>query len=149
MSLIKKVSIVLVCVMVFSFVVPGCVHADEGLGGKLLDPVMSFLVALGDGVMSLIEKTISGVENVFIEIKTTDDRTGWEKFVDFIKEWGAIIIAVIVIIAGIALTLFGPEAVTKTGRNENLNDWIGVVGEGSNLRRSFNRSNTGYLENGH
>lgn len=72
-SILKKIVIVLLCVMLLSFCVPKSVDAidAEGIGGKLLSPVMSLLVALGDGAMSLLEKVVLQNETALINIDTS------------------------------------------------------------------------------
>ena len=111
MSLIKKVSIVLVCVMVFSFCAPVVARAagdgDEGLGGKLLNPVMSLVVSLGDGIMSLVQRTVAGIQNTFTEISTIDEDAAWyEKAWEWIKDkWGYIAGAVLIIV-GVGVAAF-------------------------------------------
>lgn len=99
MNLIKKVSIILVCITLFSFCVPMGVQAkgDEvGIGGKLLDPVLSLLVGLGDGAMTLLQKYVFGIEDSYIQVSS--GASFWSKFI-------VIAVAVIAVGATIACLL--------------------------------------------
>ena len=88
MNLIKKVSIVLLCIIVFSFCMPVAVHAIDG--GRLLDPILSLLVGLGDGAMTLLQNVTMGIEDSLIELNTS--ASFWSKF---------IVIATAVVIAAV------------------------------------------------
>lgn len=59
-SLFKKILIVMLFVIVASFVFSGQVRADDGIGGKLLNPIVDLLVFLGDGIMNIIHGVIYG-----------------------------------------------------------------------------------------
>ena len=51
------------------FCLPKAVYAEtEEIGGKLLDPVMSLFVSLGDGAMTLLQKIIFNVDETLINI---------------------------------------------------------------------------------
>ena len=101
MSLIKKVSIVLVCLMVFSFCVPSCVRADDGFGGKLLNPVMSLVAAIGDGIMSLVQKVTVGIDNTFIELNTeSKDQNFWSAVGEWFSDnWQYVVSGVLAVAA--------------------------------------------------
>ncbi len=110
-SLMKKVSIVLVCLMMFSFCSPKVAKAagegEDGIGGKLLNPVMSLVVSLGDGIMSLIQRVVAGIENTFTEVSTVEQNQAWyEKTWNWIKDkWGYIAGATLIIV-GVAIAAF-------------------------------------------
>ncbi len=58
-SLLKKIAIILIIVTIFSFCFPETVSAsDDGVGGKLLSPIVDLFVFLGDGVMNIIHGAI-------------------------------------------------------------------------------------------
>ena len=104
-SIFKKLIIVLFVIMLFSFCVPKTVRAKDdemGIGGKLLDPVMSMLVGLGDGAISLVQKTVLQKDVSIIEVDTRVD--DWKKII-------GIIVAVTVAVGGlIALVSTGGGA---------------------------------------
>lgn len=70
MHLIKKISIILVFMILFNFTT---VYA--GIGGKLLNPVMSLLVTLADGAMALLQKVVIDNDSVVIKVEATEDST--------------------------------------------------------------------------
>lgn len=98
-NIFKKIVIVLLVVLVASFCFSGKVQADDGIGGKLLNPVMSLFVALGDGTMTLIQDAMLNLDISLIPIN--DDSGFWAKF------WVVLTSAVIVtgIIAATVLTV--------------------------------------------
>ena len=114
MSLIKKVSIVLVCLMVFSFCVPGIAMAKDdgkGIGGRLLDPIVDLLVALGDGSYNLIHKTIVNQSESLIHIDLS------MTVADILKVIGAVIVGILIAAAVIALIAWlGPIAAAVAGK---------------------------------
>lgn len=71
MSLIKKVSIVLVCVMVFSFCMPEIAMAksdSDGIGGKLLEPVIDLVVSIGDAMTNIVHRTTISQSETLISV---------------------------------------------------------------------------------
>lgn len=91
-SIFKKLIIVLLVIMLFSFCIPKEVRAEDGVGGKLLNPVMSLFVGLGDGAMAILQKIIFHSNNSLINIDTSADF--WSKF---------IVIAAAVLLAAVAI----------------------------------------------
>ena len=90
-SLILKIVIALVVVILFNFSAP-TVSQAASIGGTLLQPVVSLLTALGDGLMLLIQSILFGVN--YSVITLTDDPPGsiLESILDFgsgILNWGA------------------------------------------------------------
>lgn len=90
-SLILKIVIALVVVILFNFSAPTISQAAS-IGGTLLQPVVSLLTALGDGLMLLIQSILFGVN--YSVITLTDDPPGsiLESILDFgsgILNWGA------------------------------------------------------------
>lgn len=99
-SIFKKLIIVLLCILLLSFCMPKTVSADaEEIGGKLLNPVMSLFVSLGDGAMTLLQKVVFHADQSLINIDTSADF--WSKF--------------IVIVAAVAIAAIAIAAVVFTG----------------------------------
>lgn len=98
-TILKKIIIVLLCVLLLSVFIPKSVKADDdsGLGGKLLNPVLSLFVGLGDGVMSLLEKMILQNDVSLINIDT--GASWWSKFWVIVGTLAAIAITVAAIVA--------------------------------------------------
>ena len=103
-NLFKKLMIIFLVITIFSFCMPKAVRADDGIGGKLLNPIMSFFVALGDGTMTLIQKMVLQMDESLIPI---NDSSG------FLSKVIVIIATVVVISVIIAATVIG--AVGATG----------------------------------
>ena len=81
----EKIILALLFVMLFQFAVMKPVEADVvEFGGKLLSPVMSLLVSLGDGVMNILHSTIMGIETPLIHIEN-DKRILGNIFTDSIS----------------------------------------------------------------
>ena len=78
-NLMKKIAIVLVCLMMFSFCFSNVVHADDGIGGKLMDPVMSLLVGIGDGAITLLQKYVFGLDESMIQVSRAS--SFWAAFI--------------------------------------------------------------------
>ena len=76
-SLLKKIAIILIIVTIFSFCFPETVSAsDDGVGGKLLNPIVDLFVFLGDGVMNIIHGAIFSNSHSVIHIEMGS--TFWE-----------------------------------------------------------------------
>ncbi len=64
-NLFKKLIIVFIVITLFSFCIPKQSQAKDGMvatvGGKLLNPVMSLFVGLGDGLMGILQNVVLGV----------------------------------------------------------------------------------------
>lgn len=75
-SIWSKIVIILVFILLFQFVVskPSLGKSDwiEG-GGKLLQPVISLVVTLGDGVMDLLHSSIMGVPTALLSADLQDE----------------------------------------------------------------------------
>ena len=97
-NLFKKLMIIFLVITIFSFCMPKAVRADNGIGGKLLNPIMSFFVALGDGTMTLIQKMVLQIDESLIPI---NDSSGfWSKVIVVL----ATIVVVSVIIAAVVIS---------------------------------------------
>lgn len=96
--IVKKIAIILIIITIFSFILTKSVKADaEQIGGKLLNPIMSLFVSLGDSAMALLQKVVYGMDESLVNLNTT---THW---------WSKIIvvgITVLAVIAAVAATVF-------------------------------------------
>ena len=92
-SLFKKLIIIFLVITIFSFCMPKVSRADD-LGGKLLNPIMSFFVALGDGTMTIIQKMVLQIDESVINIDTSS--SFWAKFIVVIA---AIAVVSVIVIA--------------------------------------------------
>jgi membrane protein len=96
-NIFKKLIIVFLSVLLLGFCTPKTVKAtsgdEEGIGGKLLEPVMSMFVGLGDGAISLLQKLILQTDGSMIEVNTSTK--GLAKIL-------GIIVAALVVVGGIA-----------------------------------------------
>ncbi|MBQ2937510.1 MAG: hypothetical protein IJE05_01280 [Clostridia bacterium] len=81
-SIWKKIIIILLCIFLLSFCMPKSVDAtddnNDGIGGKLLSPIMSLLVGIGDGALTLLEKLVIQNETPLINIDSS--ASFWAKF---------------------------------------------------------------------
>lgn len=107
-NLFKKLIIVLLFITIFSFCMPKVSRADD-LGGNLLNPIMSFFVALGDGTMTIIQKMVLQIDESVINIDTSS--SFWAKALVII----ASVVVVSVIVAATVLTAGAAGAVTMAG----------------------------------
>lgn len=98
-KLFKKLMIIFLIILIFSFCVPKGVRAEDGIGGKLLNPIMSFFVGLGDGIMAILHSIIFHSDNALIHIDTSSSI--WSK--------------VIVIVAAVVLVAISIAACVITG----------------------------------
>lgn len=76
-SIWKKIAIALVFVIVFEALLTNPVMAVDPViegGGKLLKPIFSLLVTVGDGVMNLLHSSIMGVDGALIKVETDSPR---------------------------------------------------------------------------
>lgn len=108
MNLIKKVSIVLLCIIAFSFCMPKGVRAEDGIGGKLLEPVVSLVVSLGDGINNIIHKALVSQPETLISVDMADGvlRVILTVLVGIVAAAAAI--ALVVLTAGAASAVLGP-----------------------------------------
>lgn len=93
----RKIIILLLCILLLSFFIPKSVKADDGIGGKLLNPIMSLFVGLGDGAMSLLEKIVLQKDVSLINIDTS--ASFWSKVIVAVTSLAVIAIAVASVIA--------------------------------------------------
>ena len=99
----SKIIIVLIFVLLLEFIVtkPTLAADDDGygIGGVLLSPIMSLIVSLGDGIMTVAHDAIMGVSSPLIQI---DMGSTWWEIVGRIFIWIiAAAISVVIIATGI------------------------------------------------
>lgn len=73
-SIIRKTAIVILIIVVASFLFSGNVNAkssDNGIGGKLLKPVISLVLSLGDGFYDIVHKVIFNQDVTLLHIDLT------------------------------------------------------------------------------
>lgn len=75
-SIWKKIAIALVFVILFEALLTNHVMGADVIegGGKLLKPIFSLLVTVGDGVMNLLHSSIMGVDGSLIKVETDSPR---------------------------------------------------------------------------
>ena len=106
-SIFKKIVIVLLCILLLNFYMPKKVSADppQEIGGKLLNPVMSMFVSLGDGAMTLLQKVVLHADESLVNI---DSSTGfWAKLIVVVTAVAiaAVAIAAVLITGGTAFAI--------------------------------------------
>lgn len=74
-TLVKKITITLILMILFSFVFSTNVKA-ESIGGKLLKPVIDLVLSLGDGALNIVHKAILGQDITLFTISFSS--TAWE-----------------------------------------------------------------------
>lgn len=99
----SKIIIVLIFILLFEFIVTKPTLADDddgyGIGGVLLSPIMSLIVSLGDGIMTVAHDAIMGVSSPLIQI---DMGSTWWEIVGRIFIWIlAAVVSVVIIATGI------------------------------------------------
>lgn len=76
-SVIHKIIVVLIILLLFNFIVPNHTRADDGLGGALLTPILDFLVAIGDGIVWLLQNAMFGMNDSLIHISFAANWWEW------------------------------------------------------------------------
>lgn len=112
MSLMKKVSIVLVIIALFSFGFSGSVHAEVSFTGKLVEPIMDFVVWIGDGTMDLAHSVLLQQATSVIRVDLTMSGAEWVGVVLGAVAGAVVIAAVTIATAGIATTALASIGVT-------------------------------------
>lgn len=94
-SIWKKIAIALVIIILFEFIISSPVRADDdGVGGKLMEPILSLVTALGDGIVHLTHESVMGQDQSLIRVDMKE--TIWDHI-------GGIVIGILAGIAAIAL----------------------------------------------
>ena len=115
-SIFKKIVIVFLIIMSFSFCMPKDIKADDddsSIGGTLLNPIMSLFVGLGDGAMSLLQKVVLNMDDSIIEIDSSS--SFWAK-----------VIVVLTCIAVVAVIVIATVATAGAARSYNSWDCSGT-----------------------
>jgi hypothetical protein len=127
-SVWMKLIIILFVIIGFQVATPSNAYAidydvAENIGGKLLNPVMSFLASLGDGVIGILQENIMGLETSMITVGS--DIPGWLKIIATIV---AVTIAVaIAIVASAAIVAFGAEIAAALGVVASTTMGVGTI----------------------
>jgi len=101
----EKIILALIFVLLFQFAVMKPVEADVvEFAGKLMSPIMSLLVTLGDGVMSIIHSSIMGVDETLIHVDTS--ASWWEVILVIVAVIITVACAIGAVIASGGLALF-------------------------------------------
>ena len=115
----KKLIIVFLSILVISIFVPNIVEAKngaKGVGGILLDPLMSMFVGLSDGAITLLQKLVLHTDGALIQINTST--SGIAKVLGIIVAVAIVVGGIIAVVAsgGTALSIAGSVVtVLKTG----------------------------------
>lgn len=116
-KIFKKLIIVFLSILVISIFVPNIVEAkNEGIGGILLDPLMSMFVGLSDGAITLLQKLVLHTDGALIQINTST--SGIAKVFGIIMAVAIVVGGIIAVVAsgGTALSIAGSVVtVLKTG----------------------------------
>lgn len=115
-SIWKKIVIALLIVLLFQTVVMQPVHAGDGVefAGKLMSPILSLLVGLGDGIMDIIGSSIMGANATLVHVDRND--SWWDTLSTILVAIvaAAAAIALIVLTAGAAAAALAAIGITAT-----------------------------------
>ncbi len=114
-SIWKKIVIAILIVLSFQMVMMKPVQADAvEFGGKLLSPILSLLVGIGDGINDLIGRTIMGTNSTLYEVEMGN--TFWETLGTILVAIAAAAIAIVAIVAtmGLAAVALAAVGITAT-----------------------------------
>lgn len=90
-NLFKKLIIFLLIIVIFSFCVPNAVKAtDDGIGGKLLNPIVDLVLSFGDGFYNIIHRVILQQDVTLLHIDLTSNF------------WEVVLTAVVFIVVAVA-----------------------------------------------
>ncbi len=141
----KKILIAIVIVLLFQIFLTSPIQAKNEktdtieFGGKLMGPILSLLVTIGDGIMDIIGKTIMGASSSIYEIQMGSEF--WEivgTALAFIAG-AAIAIALIFVtggIAGVIGSILGISVKTAVG----IGTIVTILGSGTYSAIRFNKS---------
>ncbi len=111
----KKIVVALLIILSFQIIMIKPVEAEnESFGGKLLSPILSLLVGLGDGLNDMVSRAIMGSNSTLYEIEMMS--SFGEKILTAIVAIAAAAIAILVIIAtaGLAAVALAAVGITAT-----------------------------------
>ena len=105
-----KILIVILAIIAVSFIVPNIVHAkgDDGIGGKLLEPIVDLVVAISDGFLNILHKVVVGQSDAFLTVERSSQtlKVILTVFVAIVA--AAVAVALVIFTAGAAAALLGP-----------------------------------------
>lgn len=106
-GIFKKLVIVFIFITILSFCMPKATQAEGGIGGILIDPILSLFVGLGDGAISLLHKMVLHTDASIIEIDSSVD--GIAKILGVIVAATVVVAGVVAVVAsgGTALAIMG------------------------------------------
>lgn len=111
----EKVILALLFVILFQFAVMQPVQADVvEFGGKLMSPILSFFVSLGDGIMDILGRTLMGATSSLYEVEMGS--SFWETLgtVLVAVAAAALTIALVVVTAGAAAAALAAIGITAS-----------------------------------
>lgn len=112
-SIWKKIVIALLIILSFQIITMQPVQADVvEFGGKLMGPIMSLLVSLGDGIMDMVGRTIMGTTTTLYEVEMGN--TFWETLGTVLVAIAAAAIAIVLIVATMGAAAIVAAAITGT-----------------------------------
>lgn len=129
-SIWQKIVIVLVVILLFQAIAIKPVHAAGDVvefGGKLMSPILSLLVSLGDGIMDLIGRAVMGATSSLYEVEMGN--SFWETL-------GTVLVAIAAAAIAVALVVLGGAAILAVvGITATVTAGLGtvVVGLGAGL----------------
>lgn len=112
-NIFKKIVIVFLIIMSFSFCIPKEIKADDddsSIGGTLLNPIMSLFVGLGDGAMSLLQKVVLSMDDSVIEIDSSS--SFWAKVI--------VVLTCIAVVAVIVIATVATAGAARTYNSRNF-----------------------------
>lgn len=100
-SIWTKIIIVLIFILVFEFVVskPSLGMDMIEFGGKLVSPVVSLVIALGDGIIEIVHSSIMGTSEALLKADTGSD--WWEIFSTIVGAIVAAAAAIAILVTGV------------------------------------------------
>lgn len=111
-SIWKKVVIALLIVLLFNAVIMKPVHADAvEFAGKLMSPILSLFVGLGDAILDIIGSTIMGATTSLYQVEMTE--SWFEILTTALVALAAAALVVIAIVATMGLAAVALAAVTS------------------------------------
>lgn len=105
-GLFGKLIFVLIILLIFNAIIPpNEVRAVDSIGGKLLKPIVDFILALADGILDVIHKTLFDMNTSLIRIDMDNS------FLDFvITAIVAVVVIAVIAVAAFALVAYGIPA---------------------------------------
>lgn len=134
-SIWTKIIIVLIFIILFEFVVtkPTMASNEIEFGGKLLTPIFSLVVTLGDTIMDVMHSSIMGADTVLLDFDLGS--TIWERIGNALVWVAAAALAIVAfaITGGLLSALLVGVAVGYYGQCQVKNATSDKVSRGSNF----------------